>query len=147
MIIENPDYQQGIQAAQMGDLQTAVAALQRVIAGDPDHIEARYKLGWALGSLGFLDPALREFEQVLQRDPQHREAAYNMGAILLQKAQLESEQPGTLDPQLLEQSAQYFEKVMAVDAFDQKAFAMLNLVKRALRETLAQSEKADQTLQ
>ncbi len=136
-------YQLGIQAAQSGDLETAIAAFRAVLAEDSNHIEARYKLGWALGSQGYLDPALVIFSEVLERDPDHRAARYNSGAILLQKAQLESPQPGEMDPEILRQAEALFGQLLEQDPFDQRTFAMLNLIRRAL-ETI-DSEKTDPT--
>jgi tetratricopeptide (TPR) repeat protein len=126
-------YQEGIQAVQAGDLERALQAFRQVLASEPTHIEARYKLAWVLGMSGYLDPALTELEQVLAVDPNHREAHYNRGALLLQKAQLEAGMDGQMDIPTLQQAAIAFQSVMQLDPSDQRAYAFLNLVKRAIR--------------
>ncbi|MEN9213448.1 MAG: tetratricopeptide repeat protein [Thermostichus sp. DG_1_6_bins_120] len=126
-------YQEGIQAVQAGDFERATQAFRQVLASDPTHVEARYKLAWVLGMSGYLDPALAELEQVLAGDPNHLEAHYNRGALLLQKAQLEAEIDGQMDISTLEQAEAAFQTVMRLDPADQRAYAFLNLVKRAIR--------------
>ncbi len=126
-------YQDGIEAVQAGDLQTAIHAFRQVLAVDPTHTEARYKLAWVLGMSGYLDPALTELEMVLAADPNHPSAHYNRGALLLQKAQLEAEMDGQMDLTTLQQAEAAFQAVMRLDPTDQRAYAFLNLVKRAIR--------------
>ncbi len=144
---ESAEFDLGIQAAQAGDLETAIELFRAVIERDPEHVEAHYKLGWVLGSQGFLDPALRSFEQVVRLDPQHQEARYNLGAILLQKAQLESVAPGQLDLDLLRQAQAAFKTVMEINAFDPKSLAMLNLIERAIVEAERQGSQSESSLE
>ncbi len=126
-------YQEGIQAVQAGDFERAAQAFRRVLAAHPNHTEARYKLAWVLGMSGYLDPALAELERVLAVDPTHRDAHYNRGALLLQKAQLEAEMDGQMDIATLQQAEAAFQAVMQLDPYDQRAYAFLQLVKRAIR--------------
>ncbi|MFS8867189.1 tetratricopeptide repeat protein [Synechococcus sp. H65.1] len=126
-------YQEGIAAVQAGDFPAAIQAFRRAVAEDPTHTEARYKLAWVLGMSGYLDPALAELEAVVAADPSHVAAHYNRGALLLQKAQLEAEVDGQIDLDVLRQAEEAFQTVMRLDPNDQRAYAFLTLVKRAIR--------------
>jgi len=126
-------YQEGIAAVQAGDFPAAIQAFRRAVAEDPTHTEARYKLAWVLGMSGYLDPALAELEAVLAADPGHVAAHYNRGALLLQKAQLEAEVDGQIDLEVLRQAEAAFQTVMRLDPNDQRAYAFLTLVRRAIR--------------
>jgi tetratricopeptide (TPR) repeat protein len=126
-------YQEGIAAVQAGDFPAAIQAFRRAVAEDPTHTEARYKLAWVLGMSGYLDPALAELEAVVAADPGHAAAHYNRGALLLQKAQLEAEVEGQIDLEVLQQAEEAFQTVMRLDPTDQRAYAFLTLVRRAIR--------------
>jgi tetratricopeptide (TPR) repeat protein len=126
-------YQEGIAAVQAGDFPAAIQAFRRAVAEDPTHTEARYKLAWVLGMSGYLDPALAELEAVVAADPGHVAAHYNRGALLLQKAQLEAEVEGQIDLEVLQQAEEAFQTVMRLDPTDQRAYAFLTLVRRAIR--------------
>jgi tetratricopeptide (TPR) repeat protein len=126
-------YQEGIAAVQAGDFPAAIQAFRRAVAEDPTHTEARYKLAWVLGVSGYLDPALAELEAVVAADPGHVAAHYNRGALLLQKAQLEAEVEGQIDLEVLQQAEEAFQTVMRLDPTDQRAYAFLTLVRRAIR--------------
>jgi tetratricopeptide (TPR) repeat protein len=126
-------YQEGIAAVQAGDFPAAIQAFRRAVAEDPTHTEARYKLAWVLGVSGYLDPALAELEAVVAADPGHAAAHYNRGALLLQKAQLEAEVEGQIDLEVLQQAEEAFQTVMRLDPTDQRAYAFLTLVRRAIR--------------
>jgi tetratricopeptide (TPR) repeat protein len=126
-------YQEGIAAVQAGDFPAAIQAFRRAVAEDPTHIEARYKLAWVLGMSGYLDPALAELEVVVAADPGHVAAHYNRGALLLQKAQLEAEVEGQIDLEVLRRAEEAFQTVMRLDPTDQRAYAFLTLVRRAIR--------------
>ncbi|MFS8778228.1 tetratricopeptide repeat protein [Synechococcus sp. W70.1] len=126
-------YQEGIAAVQAGDFPAAIQAFRRAVAEDPTHTEARYKLAWVLGVSGYLDPALAELEAVVAADPGHAAAHYNRGALLLQKAQLEAEVEGQIDLEVLRRAEEAFQTVMRLDPTDQRAYAFLTLVRRAIR--------------
>ncbi|MEN9221440.1 MAG: tetratricopeptide repeat protein [Thermostichus sp. BF3_bins_97] len=138
-------YQEGIEAVRAGDLPAAIQAFRQVLASDPTHTEARYKLAWVLGMSGYLDPALAELEAVLAADPNHASAHYNRGALLLQKAQLEAEMDGQMDLEILQQAEVAFQAVMRLDPTDQRAYAFLNLVKRAIRNHQPQTDKSNRS--
>ncbi|MDX2271436.1 MAG: tetratricopeptide repeat protein [Cyanobacteriota bacterium] len=123
-------------AAQAGDWQTALWALREVLAADPHHLEARYRLGWVLGSLGQVEEAIQAFRQVLQADPHHLNANYNLGALRLQQAQLvdpEAEWVSAAVVESLQEAQQCFERVMQLSPDDQRAYAFLTIVRQALR--------------
>jgi hypothetical protein len=82
---------------------------------------------------GYLDPALAELEAVVAADPGHVAAHYNRGALLLQKAQLEAEVEGQIDLEVLQQAEEAFQTVMRLDPTDQRGYAFLTLVRRAIR--------------
>lgn len=126
-------YRFGVQAAQAGDLETAAAEFREALALDPDHAEAHYKLGWVLGSLGDLEQALVEFRQVLHLNPDHVEANHNLGAMLLQKAQVEAEESGELAFSLLQEAQAAFKAVLEVEPYDQRAYALLSLIQKAIQ--------------
>ena len=126
-------YRFGVAAAQAGDLETAAEEFRDALALDPDHAEARYKLGWVLGSQGDVEQALGEFRQVIQAHPNHVEAHHNLGAMLLQKAQLEAGESGSLQISLLEEAKAAFKSILEVDPYDQRAYALLSLIQKAIR--------------
>ncbi|MGY2727459.1 tetratricopeptide repeat protein [Thermostichus sp. OS-CIW-26] len=140
LLMAHDSYQEGIAAVQAGDFQAAIQAFRQAVAADPTHTEARYKLAWVLGMSGYLDPALTELEAVLAADPNHVAAHYNRGALLLQKAQLEADEDGQIDLAVLQQAEAAFQTVMRLDPTDQRAFAFLNLVKRAIRNHQASTQ-------
>lgn len=55
--------------------------LERVLAADAAHIQARYKLGNVLKEQGRLDEASAQYRALLGRDPRHAETLNNLGAI------------------------------------------------------------------
>lgn len=63
------------------ELAKAGSLLERVLAQDAAHIQARYKLGNVLKELGRLDEASAQYRALLGRDPRHAETLNNLGAI------------------------------------------------------------------
>lgn len=124
--------QLGLMAVQAGDLETAREEFVAVLEEHPNHLETRYRLGWVLASLGEREDAIQQLRRTLQIQPDHPEANYNLGAILLQKAQVEAAEGGRMDTAVLAEAKACFEKVLETDPFDQRAFAFINLLKRAL---------------
>ncbi len=122
----------GLAAVQAGDLETAKVEFAAALEEHPDQPDTRYRLGWVLASLGEREEAIQELRRTLQLQPDHLEANYNLGAILLQKAQVEAGEGGTMAMTVLEEAKACFEKVLATDPFDQRAFAFINLLKRAI---------------
>ncbi|OFZ73622.1 MAG: hypothetical protein A2W04_05335 [Betaproteobacteria bacterium RBG_16_64_9] len=58
----------------------AAVAFERLLARDPSHVEARYKLANALKEQGDWDSAARHYESLLRLVPGHAEALNNLGA-------------------------------------------------------------------
>jgi tetratricopeptide (TPR) repeat protein len=56
----------------------AVKALQRALALEPRHIEARLSLARAYAGLGRVDAAVAEFREVVRRDPVNADAWYRL---------------------------------------------------------------------
>jgi predicted TPR repeat methyltransferase len=63
------------------ELTAAGAGFERVLADDPAHIQARYKLGNVLKEQDRLDEASVQYRAVLGRNPRHAESLNNLGAI------------------------------------------------------------------
>jgi tetratricopeptide (TPR) repeat protein len=124
--------QLGLAAVQAGDLETAKEEFATVLEEHPNHQETRYRLGWVLASLGERQEAIQQLRRTLQIQPEHPEANYNLGAILLQQAQLEALEDGRMETAVLAEAKACFEKVLEKDPFDQRAFAFINLLKRAM---------------
>lgn len=59
----------------------AAAALEAVLAVEPDHVAARYKLANLQKDAGDLGRALANYIEVLRRSPGHAEALNNLGAV------------------------------------------------------------------
>ena len=66
----------------------AAAALEAVLADEPDHVAARYKLANLQKEAGDLDLALANYLRVLQRSPGHAEALNNLGAVRQARGEL-----------------------------------------------------------
>jgi predicted TPR repeat methyltransferase len=66
----------------------AALALEAVLAADPDHVAARYKLANLQKEAGDLDLALANYARVLQRSPGHAEALNNLGAVRQARGEL-----------------------------------------------------------
>jgi thioredoxin-like negative regulator of GroEL len=58
-------------AAKAGKTETAISRYHRLLEKYPQHVEARYELGWLLLKNGQTEPARKELAQVLKHDPQH----------------------------------------------------------------------------
>lgn len=64
------------------ELAAAAAGFEQVLAAEPDHVEARYKLANVRKEQGDLPAAESHYAQVLRSDPDHAEALNNLGAVL-----------------------------------------------------------------
>lgn len=60
----------------------ALAQFDRVLAEEPESVDALFCRGTALQSLEKLDDAIEAYKETLDRDPHHVEAAYNFGITL-----------------------------------------------------------------
>lgn len=126
-------YRFGVQAAQADDLEAAASEFRAALSLEPNHAEAHYKLGWVLGSQGDIQQALAELRQAIRLRPDHIEAHHNLGALLLQKAQLDAGESGVMEIGLLEEAKAAFEAVLQVESYDQRAYALLSLVRKAIQ--------------
>jgi len=68
-----------------GDLPAAVSELREALRRDPDLVEARTMLGFALFNMGELDGAIEEYRAVLQREPAAPRAHLNLATALMAK--------------------------------------------------------------
>ncbi|MEB3311438.1 MAG: tetratricopeptide repeat protein [Snowella sp.] len=74
-------FQRGLQQANIGDLEAAIASWDQALALDPDFIPAWQSRGSALGNLGRLDEAITCFERVLILNPEDHQAWFNRGLV------------------------------------------------------------------
>jgi tetratricopeptide (TPR) repeat protein len=72
-----------------GDYQGAIADLERVIALNPNYIEAYCNRGMAYFGLGNLDIAIAQFDLALKVAPRHADALNRKGVVLAQQGNLE----------------------------------------------------------
>jgi tetratricopeptide (TPR) repeat protein len=79
----------GAAASQIGLLDKAIAAFQRVIAIKPDYAEAYNNMGNTLKDQGRLDEAVASFNKALSLKPDYVEAYSNMGIALEEQGKLE----------------------------------------------------------
>lgn len=74
-------FQRGLQQANIGDLEAAIASWDQALALDPNLIPAWQSRGSALGNLGRLDEAIACFERVLLLNPEDSQAWFNRGLV------------------------------------------------------------------
>jgi protein O-GlcNAc transferase len=79
----------GIQHHQAGRLAEAEACYRRLLAAQPNHIQARSNLGVALKNQGKLDEAVAAYRQVIRIKPDDAEAYSNLGNALKDQGKLE----------------------------------------------------------
>jgi tetratricopeptide (TPR) repeat protein len=65
-----------------GTFDQAVEDYNRVIALEPEHLDAHFHRGSAQEKLGKLDEAVKDFSTVIKLDPNHAKALYARGACL-----------------------------------------------------------------
>lgn len=78
-----------LSAQEAGDLDTAVARLQRHLHDHPDDLDALLQLASLLCRRGDLAGAVAPLEQILKLAPEHRLALTRLGAVLQNLGQLE----------------------------------------------------------
>lgn len=71
----------GIAQNQLGDAEAALTALDRVLAVEPEHLEAMLERGVALFELARFDDARRAMQQLLTLDPDEPWAHHYLGLI------------------------------------------------------------------
>jgi protein O-GlcNAc transferase len=80
----------GITFLRLRDPKAAEAAIQRAIAVNPNHSEARTLLGWLYSEIhGDFDAAIKEYAEVVKLRPNLPEAYNNLGVALKRKGELE----------------------------------------------------------
>ena len=79
----------GAAAAQIGQLEKAIIAFQRVIIIEPNFADAYYNMGNTLKDLGKLEEAIEAYNKALAIKPNFADAYYNMGNILKGQGELE----------------------------------------------------------
>lgn len=84
----------GIALLAQGRLEEARAEFARVIAQEPEHAEAHYRLGYVLSLQGRLEEASACCERALALDPAHVDALCNKGFILIQQGRVEEAMAG-----------------------------------------------------
>lgn len=72
----------GLQQANLGDLEGAIASWDQTVALDPNLSQAWHNRGSALGNLGRLEEALASFRQAVTLNPQNYQALFHLGAVL-----------------------------------------------------------------
>jgi tetratricopeptide (TPR) repeat protein len=72
----------GLQQANIGDLDGAIASWDEALIMEPDLAEAWQHRGGALGNLGRLEEAIASFEKVLLLNPENQQAWFSRGLVL-----------------------------------------------------------------
>ncbi len=75
-------FNQGIEQANLGDLEAAIALWDQALAVDPNFAPAWYNRGSALGTLGQLEAAIASFDRALALNSQDIEALNAKGQVL-----------------------------------------------------------------
>jgi len=74
--------ERGLQQANIGDLEGAIASWDEALVLDPNLEEAWQHRGGALGNLGRLEEAIAAFEKVLLLNPENQQAWFSRGLVL-----------------------------------------------------------------
>lgn len=77
-------YEQGVQAVDAGDYETALTLFKRVIEAEPDHANAYNMLGYTHRRLQDYKAAIRNYRQALAIDPEHTGAHHYIGEAYLE---------------------------------------------------------------
>ena len=79
----------GASAAQLGQLDNAVAAFKKAISIKPDYAEAHHNMGNALREQGKLDEATRFYKKAFSIKPDYAEAHLNIGNVFKDQGKIE----------------------------------------------------------
>lgn len=74
-------YEEAVAARRAGDPERAVALLRPLVEADPDHVDARLQLGFALLALERIDEAEQAFRTVLAAAPDYADARIGLARI------------------------------------------------------------------
>jgi tetratricopeptide (TPR) repeat protein len=110
---------QGYQAAQDGDYETAAEAFETAIEADPTNARARYNLALAQQNLGDLEGAVATYLRAIQLDPTLIEAYINLGHLY-----------GELG--LDEESLETFQRAIELDPGNDELFVALGDICREI---------------
>jgi tetratricopeptide (TPR) repeat protein len=72
----------GVDAGKLGNLDLAMAELEKAVNLDPENTSARTNLGTAYALAGRLDDAMEQYQAAVALDPEDRRAQCNFGVIL-----------------------------------------------------------------
>ncbi|MBI3395704.1 MAG: tetratricopeptide repeat protein [Spirochaetia bacterium] len=75
------------QRALFTDDMAALSLLNKALNADPDHLPARFRLGWIYQKMNRQDEAIRAYESVLRIQSCHAKALNNMGNAYLEKGE------------------------------------------------------------
>jgi len=115
-----------------GQLDEAVALLQKVLEINPNASEAHNNLGVALVKQGKLDEAIAQYQDALKIKPNYADAHMNLGEAFLQK-------------RLVDKAISQYEKALAIDPYSAKIhsnFGNALLQKGLLDEAMAKYQEA-----
>lgn len=79
----------GTRLVKGGQLEQGLQALEQALAIDPESVEARANLAFALSRLGRLEEAEREYREVLRRDPDLIQSLTGLGQVLVRQGRAE----------------------------------------------------------
>ncbi|MBU0573379.1 MAG: tetratricopeptide repeat protein [Candidatus Margulisbacteria bacterium] len=74
-------HNRGADRIEQGQVSAAVLEYQKALSLDPDSLDTRIDLAWALIVLGRYAEARRELDHVLRKDPLHARAHRNLGVL------------------------------------------------------------------
>ncbi|AFY70653.1 glycosyl transferase family 9 [Thalassoporum mexicanum PCC 7367] len=86
---------------QADQINAAIALYRQFLNQQPEHIEANYLLGVALGQIGEQEQAIEQYQRVLNQNPNHAQALNHLGVIHKQQGQLA-------------QAIDYYERAIAI---------------------------------
>lgn len=82
------DYDNGVRAVKDNKFNEAIPLLEKVVARDPNHVDAHNYLGFSLRKVGQYDKAAMHYRTALQLKPDHRQAIEYYGELFLQTKDL-----------------------------------------------------------
>jgi len=94
-------FNDGLEAVEKGDYQTAVAHFRQALRERPIRLRAHYYLGRALIRLRMYREALAAFEELLKLDPENLPAHYEIGKLHLTARNYSTELLNEFDPENL----------------------------------------------
>jgi|HubBroStandDraft_2_1064218.scaffolds.fasta_scaffold19770_3 YaiO family outer membrane protein len=93
-------YAKAVKSRLAGDNAGAIAQLQVLLAADPNDVDARLQLGFALRAMGRSADAEREFTEVLRRAPDYKDARVALAQLQWARGDVAAAK-ATLGPELI----------------------------------------------